>query len=159
MICAVAKDESENDDHQDESDLNSKNVAKNIDGGIRYMIQHILYKDQVKHLKEIQKWPLDPFFSEQLIEGGDEEEMELREKAKAILKQEKEREASKDGNGSDNESEGGGCYEYGQYHEDGYEDDENGIVYGNDEYDDYLVNMNRIAKMKIEDSSSDEDSD
>ena len=155
VICSCAEEEGGGENEKEIHESKSSS----IEGGIRFMISHILYKDQVKHLKEIQKWPLDPFFSEQLIEGGDEEEMELREKAKAILKQEKEREASKDGNGSDNESEGGGCYEYGQYHEDGYEDDENGIVYGNDEYDDYLVNMNRIAKMKIEDSSSDEDSD
>jgi probable RNA-binding protein EIF1AD len=155
VICSCAQEEgTENEAKENEPRSTS------IEGGIRYMIAHILYKDQVKHLKEIKKWPIDPFFSEQLNEGDDDEETELREKAKAIMKQEKDKEATKDGTDAyDDDDDEGEEDHYGQYNEDGYEDDENGIVYGNDECDDYLVNMNRIAKMKIEDSSSDEDSD
>ena len=157
VICSCAleeeKDEKEGTKDPDRGGVSSR--SSSIEGGIRYMITHILYKDQVKHLKEQKMWPLDPFFSENVLDGGDDtEEAELREKAKAIWKQEREKEAEAY-DSSEQESE----EEYGQYHEDGYEDDENGIVYGNDECDDYLVNMNRVAKMKIEDSSSDEDSD
>lgn len=159
VICSCAKDSGGDEDEHAENDPSGDSVptssrSSSIEGGIRYMITHILYKDQVKHLKEINKWPLDPFFSEKASDGNeDKEEAELREKAKAIWKQEREKEVEAYDSEQDSEE------EYGQYHEDGYEDDDNGIVYGNDECDDYLVNMNRIAKMKIEDSSSDEDSD
>ena len=46
---------------------------KKGEGGIRYMISHILYKDQIKHLKSKELWPTnDPEF--QTDAGEDETE-------------------------------------------------------------------------------------
>lgn len=130
VICAVAEDESENDDHPDESDSNSKNVAKNIDGGIRYMIQHILYKDQVKHLKENGLWPKHSYFLDQ------DEQPQNQDQNQDFGDHEK---IDDDADGSE-------------------EEDEDGIVY-NDINDEYFCNMNRIAKLKIDDSSDESDGD
>ena len=130
VICVVAKDESENDDNQDKTDLNTKTVAKKIDGGIRYMIQHILYKDQVKHLKEKGLWPKHPFFLDQ-----DEQPQNQDQNAD-----------SRDHKKIDDDDDGS------------EEEDEDGIVY-NDINDEYFCNMNRIAKLKIDDSSDESDGD
>lgn len=95
------------------------------ESGIRYMIEHILYKDQVKHLKDKNLWPKHELFS---------------------------------GDGNTKEGSGGGYLDEDEYDsQQESEEEEDGIVYNNVD-DEYFCNMNRVAKMKIEDSS-DEDSD
>ncbi len=119
VICSCAEDDGESGDQEDKSEINEKGD----DGGIRYMIEHILYKDQVKHLKEKNLWPKHPFFSED-VNGN---------------------EANEDDNDGEDEEQ--------------YDDNDDGIVYDNAD-DDYFCNINRIAKIKVDDdSSSDEDSD
>ena len=112
------------------------------DGGIRYMISHILYKDQVKHLKDKGLWPKDSYFSDNNEPDKDDES--------TINRQNKENDKG-DGDGDEDGDE--------KDQEDD-EEDEDGIVF-NDIDDEYFCNMNRIAKMKIEDSEdeSDQDSD
>jgi probable RNA-binding protein EIF1AD len=84
-------------------------------GGVRYMISHILYKDQVKHLKMKGLWPEDdPEFA--IGDGAQEEEV-------------------------DDQQEGA-----------------DGIVfqdYDEDFDDDLFVNTNRVAKIEIDQDSSD----
>ncbi len=133
VICAVAEDDgpttssstTSKGEEESESQDKSLSASGDIDGGIRYMIEHILYKDQVKHLKDKGLWPKDAFFLD-----NEQEDHYINE----------------DENGED-----------GRVDED---EDEDGIVF-NDVDDEYFCNMNRIAKMKIDDSSdeSDEDSD
>lgn len=60
-------------------DSTGKEDGKKNEGGIRYMISHILYKDQIKHLKSKDLWPTnDPEFQsdagEDLAEGPKEED-------------------------------------------------------------------------------------
>jgi probable RNA-binding protein EIF1AD len=48
----------------DKSQAPNKTKQDNINDGIRYIVTHILYKDQVKHLKSKGLWPInDPEFS------------------------------------------------------------------------------------------------
>jgi probable RNA-binding protein EIF1AD len=103
--------------------------------GIKHMIEHILYKEQIKHLKEKGFWPKHSLFA-------DAEELKQSDnEIGVILNQEKQ---WNDTVGSDEESESS--------------QSDDGIIY-NDEHDDtYYCNMNRIAKLKVEDSS-DEDSE
>jgi len=80
--------------------------------GVRYMINHILYKDQIKHLKSEKLWP---------------EEFDNDEEVEAPL----------DSQAADD----------GIVYDDGIDDD------------DLFVNTNRLAQVKLDDSSSsDEDS-
>lgn len=95
--------------------------------GIRFIITHILYKDQVKHLLSKGLWPKhDPEFSET---GNSSSEPEPS-------------------------NDDGIVYNT----EDAYDD---GIVYTEydmDNDDDLFVNTNRIARLEIQDSESEEES-
>lgn len=123
VICAVAEDEKqkekENNDDNDKDD--SKDKCSGVEGGIRYMIQHILYKDQIKHLKDNGLWPKNSFF----------------------LDSEEEMDDIRNGEGDDDDN-GNGDSDSG--------DD---IVYNDYTDDDYFCNMNRIANLKVDDSSDD----
>ena len=129
VICAVAEDEkqkeNENDDDNDNDNDNDKDGSKDkrsgVDGGIRYMIQHILYKDQIKHLKDNGLWP----------------------KHRLFLDSEEEMDDIKNGEGDDDDN----------GNDDSGSDDD--IVYNDYTDDDYFCNMNRIAKLKVDDSSDD----
>jgi probable RNA-binding protein EIF1AD len=102
--------------------------------GIRFIISHILYKDQVKHLQIKGLWPeKDPEFNRDVVRGGAEDG-------------EAEGDAEEDDDASQDEGGDGIVYSTG------YEDDDE-----ND--DDLFVNTNRIAKLKVQDSDSEEDSD
>lgn len=102
--------------------------------GIRFIISHILYKDQVKHLISKGLWPEnDPEFSEKgrSITGPSTEE-------------------SNDGKNNDGAI-------VSTYNEEDYCDD--GIVYNEfdmDNDDDLFVNTNRIARLEIQDSDDEE---
>lgn len=137
VICECANDD----------DINSTTSSNtNQNGGIRFMIKHILYKDQVKHLKQKHLWPNDFFFSDDIetsihIKTTQEEANNLQ----SDVHNDNASTARKD------EQEDG--IVYNQEYLD--EDDTN-----NDDLDEYFINSNRIAKLTIhDDSSSDEDSD
>ena len=164
VICECADNDHHDNDHDDveeESNNNyishqKKQEPKNtIEGGIRFMITHILYKDQIKHLKEKEMWPMHPHFLDKNgshQDGDDDESANIIEKAKALLKQEKKNNRGNDGiiyEGDDQEEE-----EEEEYAEN-YDYSDDGIVFSNT--NDYFVNTNRIAKLKIEDSSSEEE--
>lgn len=106
------------------------NGEEDNNAGIRFIISHILYKDQVKHLQIKGLWPeKDPEFNRHAVRGGAEEG-------------EAEEDAEEDDDVSQDEGGDGIVYSTG------YEDD-----------DDLFVNTNRIAKLKVQDSDSEEDSD
>ena len=70
--------------HEDEEgggDGGKTKGDKSDDGGIRHMISHILYKDQVKHLQSKEMWPDDdPEFAKGPgAQDGDENEHEENE--------------------------------------------------------------------------------
>lgn len=146
-----------------------------VPGGIRYMITHILYKDQVKHLKDVRKWPTDPFFDDNGLavdtdESGRKKEEEdaicLHSKAMEILNEQDKRRkmrgvtgAGNDRTDGDNEEDRGEVKHNDHLkisqsdaqskHDEEYNED---YIYE----DDLFINTNRIAKMTIDDSSSDE---
>lgn len=101
-------------------------------GGIRYIISHILYKDQVKHLQSKGLWPNhDAEFSTDKIG--------LRTKDVDDVK-------------------GDGATDAVEENQPKEEDD--GIVYDMGyEDDDFLVNTNRLAALKVDDSSDSESSE
>lgn len=92
-------------------------------GGIRYIISHILYKDQVKHLQSKGLWPAH---DKQFANVHDVEESDIAQE------------------GDDNDE---AAEDDGIVYDQGYEDD------------DFMVNTNRLATLKVEDDSSDSDSD
>merc|ERR1719330_1516074 len=79
VICECAEDDqvnsigsSKKDHDSNNSTNNNENPTNTIEGGIRYMITHILYKDQIKHLKEKKLWPVHSFFASH---GGQKNQM------------------------------------------------------------------------------------
>lgn len=116
-------------------------------GGFRYVITHILYKDQVKHIKLKGLWPEDPFFAEDDIAavGSEDTGKDQNNRAESAGK-----DTDRDCNDSDNNSDPND-------NETSYDDD--GIVFDDCLGEEYMVNTNRVAKLTVEDSSSDEDSD
>lgn len=122
------------------------------------MIAHILYKDQVKHLKDSRKWPTDPFFDSD-GSASKKEEMDhiiLRGKALAnVNEQEDRRRMIMDGVADKvdkSELDPTNHLKLGQNDSQAGDDDDDEYVYD----DDLFINTNRIAKMTIDDSSSDE---
>lgn len=112
----------------------NKSADANKNKGFRYVITHILYKDQVKHIKSKGLWPTDPSFVDDVTTNGGTQDDDCYND---------EEEDDVDNND--------GTYE------------DNGIVFNNDDAllddDMMMVNTNRIATLRVEDSSSDEDSD
>jgi probable RNA-binding protein EIF1AD len=111
----------------DENDNNAGDT-----GSIRYMISHILYKDQVKHLQTKGMWPkMDAEFA--------------THKMGLLGEQDADADADEEEDDQDNHS---------------TLDNNDGIVYDvGYENDDFLVNTNRIAALKVDDSSEEESSD
>lgn len=126
-FCIVRTGEDANDDEETEE--------RDSFSGIRYLVTHILYKDQIKHLKSKNLWPDDKEFNSLEENRKDKEEQE---------------------HASANEEE----HEH-EEEEDVQHADDDGIVYDTGYGDELLfVNTNRLATLQIEDSeseSSDED--
>lgn len=130
VIVQTVTDDDDDDDN-DEDGANNKNDS----GGIRYMITHILYKDQIQHLKSKGLWPAhDPEFTSSStansknVDGGHDEQLT----------------SAMPPNGSGDEQQ---------------EEDDDDIVYGDDDDPLLFVNTNRIAKVVLEDSSSSDEDD
>lgn len=121
--CGEEKDDEEKDD---------------TTGSIRYQIEHILYKEQVKHLKKERLWPEDNFFSDLSYKPGNDVSGSEAEAGKTASRLEKQ-----------DHDEGSNSYDCSEEEEDEHADD--GIVY--DAGDDF-VNTNRIATLRVEDSES-----
>jgi probable RNA-binding protein EIF1AD len=122
---------------QERHTVEPNNSDDPIETGIRFIISHILYKDQVKHLLWKGLWPKhDPEFSENGI-GNDGSIIDVST-----------------GEGSDNN----GIVYNDESNANAYDD---GIVYA--EYDmendeDLFVNTNRLARLEIQDSDDEEES-
>lgn len=122
-------------------------------GGFRYAITHILYKDQVKHIKSKGLWPSDPFFTDDdhgvsaasSPIGGSQTKSAQQNRYNTT-----DSFVTSSGDDDDDslkETNEGGMYE------------ENGIVYDDPLGDDLMLNTNRISTLRVEESSSDDDSD
>lgn len=124
----------------EEEDTNNEQSGQKDAGGsgFRYVITHILYKDQVKHIKTKGLWPEDPFFADEDHAAASDEEDNTK------------KDADVDGKRSDDESDP-------NHNETSYNDD--GIVFDDPLGDEYMINTNRVAKLTVEDSSSEEESD
>jgi probable RNA-binding protein EIF1AD len=158
VICAVG----EENDRGDEAGGG---------GGIRYMIEHILYKDQVKHLKEKGLWPKNEFFWDEKNNSSRHAEDEIQSVAKISNTNNHKSNCIRASQSEDHDPDTGtSCQvereEVIQKEDmDGGSDaeyeieEEDGIVYNNID-EEYFCNMNRVAKIKIADSSDEsEDSD
>ena len=122
------------------------------DGIIRYMVKHILYKDQVKHLRREGMWPTnDPLFTDSnssvsisTVSAADTDPPKAINRIDDI-----------DDHISGNENDDG------EENNQTVEDD--GIVYPDDgiddDNDDYFVNSNRMARLAVDDDSSCSSSD
>ncbi|KAL7510744.1 hypothetical protein ACHAXN_007643 [Cyclotella atomus] len=124
------------DEEETTADNNDQDAKKEGTTGFRYVISHILYKDQVKHIKSKGLWPADSFFEDDLVERG--------QKTKKP-QDENDQQQDDDEEASDDE------YEYAN--------NNGGIVFDDPLSDELMVNTNRIAAMRVEDSSSDESDD
>ncbi len=112
-------------------------------GGFRYAITHILYKDQVKHIKAKGLWPLDPFFAD---DDQVSSVSSMGESPTKSVKRDKNPMGSEDDD-SQEEINDGGTYE------------DNGIVFDDPLGNDLTLNTNRISTLRVEESSSEDDSD
>eukprot|EP00985_Skeletonema_marinoi_P003701 scaffold1605_cov117-Skeletonema_marinoi.AAC.2 len=115
--------------------------------GFRYVITNILYKDQVKHIKSKNLWPEDPYFADDDPTAG----LEINIKEQSNIENEDDKDNDDGTDNKDNDSETND-------NEAGYED-EDGIVFDDPLDDEYVINTNRVARLTVDDSSSDEDSD
>lgn len=124
-----------------------------IPSGVRYIVSHILYPDQIKNLRKKCMWPSDPSFSlpsnhlgrpirlDELKNEPTESVLTVRQNVYGC--------GTPDDLSSDE-------YDHAKDNEEDVYDD--GIVYVGHEVDDeYFVNYNRVAKLNILDSSSDEE--
>lgn len=107
---------------------------KNDSGGVRFMITHILYKEQIKHLQSNELWPgWDTEFTQDSIESSSQNEKTTNEDCSSA-----------------------GVRSFDE--EDQASPIEDGIVYatGYDTDDDLFVNTNRLASLQVQDSSETE---
>jgi probable RNA-binding protein EIF1AD len=130
----------------EEEDTNEQSGQKDAGGsGFRYVITHILYKDQVKHIKTKGLWPEDPFFADEDHAASDDIGNEKQNEEDNAYK-----DADLDGKRSDDDIDP-------NHNETSYNDD--GIVFDDPLGDEYMINTNRVAKLTVQDSSSEEESD
>ena len=121
------------EENQEDSTLKASitNDASANETGIRFIITHILYKDQVKHLVSKGFWP--------------ENDPEFPQSGNVHIPDTDDKKADDDGIVYNTE----------------YDDCDDGIVYTEydmDNDDDLFVNTNRIARLEIQDSDSEEES-
>lgn len=153
----------------------------NEGGGVRCIISHILYKDQIKHLQRKNLWPVDdPNFH-----TGCQVERQSNNTATVIDETQQPQKLipssnnnnNNDNNADDDDNNYGGHDDDDEYADEGDEDskeegehlattasrkavdDDDGIVYDNgyNEDDVLFVNTNHIANMKLQDSSEEEE--
>lgn len=152
-------------------DATKEQEQSNVDeGGVRFMISHILYKDQIKHLLRKGLWPIeDPNFQTELdmdrtSKAVAEEDQELRDctSSKYTVQTLGESDFEQYDSDQDDEADVESEEEHLATSSSAYlatSRADDGIVYDNGYSDDFFVNTNRIASMKIQDSSDSEDDD
>ena len=135
VIVETVKD-NETDQDDKKGDSEPMPTTTNIHDGIRFMISHILYKDQVKHLQSKGLWPNH---DKEFVAGG---VRSLEESTK----------------GDSAEVDSGIAEKAGEDADDVVTEADDGIVYdmSYEMDDEYFVNTNRLANLKVDDSSSDE---
>lgn len=142
-------------------------------GGVRYLITHILYKEQIKHLKAKKLWPGDIEF--QTLEGGTADDRKQRDEEAKWTSGEEDEEEQDDGivydTGVDDEffvntnrvnamqiqesSESESSNEDGDTQQ---QETDDGIVYDTGD-DELFANTNRVAALRIEESESESSED
>ena len=138
-VAAAATKSSSSNQHADTKDTSTGTPV--VISGIRYEIIHILYRDQVKHLKRKGLWPEDdPCFSEGVPDDSD---------AAAVANESRIR------NNGDETFTRKDDFESHDDEEDGNDD---GIVYDADDAA-LFVNTNKISTLRVEDSESESESD
>lgn len=125
----------------EEESTEQSNQKDSGSSGFRYVITHILYKDQVKHIKSKNLWPSDPYFADDNPEQNENEQSNVE-----------------NGDDVDDDAGDGTDNNDNERVEADYEDDD-GIVFDDPLDDEYMINTNRVARLTVDDSSSDEDSD
>ena len=155
VIVETVTDDDDKDDKTDDTDNppednnNKKPDSSSVNNGIRCMISHILYQEQIKHLVSRGMWPQhDPQFAL--------DDKKWQQQQYSI--------ASDGGSSSPRVNDDGIVYQESYFPTDG---DNNGDHVGDNEdgedplmvADDPLmfVNTNRLARMTVQDSSSDEE--
>lgn len=130
--------------------------AQDEKGGIRHIISYILYKDQIKHLKTENLWPVDDEEFATQLEGITDPTIDedLRSRAIALIEKEKKVRCV-----AAEEEQNIMSWDKGENEkEERYGTHEDGIVYNTEgDHDNYFTNTNRIAGMTIEDSESESD--
>ena len=138
-VAAAATKSSSSNQHADTKDTSTGTPV--VISGIRYEIIHILYRDQVKHLKRKGLWPEDdPCFSEGVPDDSD---------AAAVANESRIR------NNGDEAFTRKDDFESHDDEEDGNDD---GIVYDADDAA-LFVNTNKISTLRVEDSESESESE
>lgn len=136
-------------------------------GKVKFMVEHILYKEQVKHLKEAGLWPAafaDAVVVEGPVEGGKEEGVEEEKEKKQDEGEEGARVATVQAGRIDGDNATAGLATGEGGEEEGEEDEESDYESEEEDYSDLHVNTNRLAKAHLyvdddddEDESEDED--
>ncbi len=138
--AAITTKSSSSKQHADTKDANAGTPV--VISGIRYEIIHILYRDQVKHLKRKGLWPEDdPCFSEGVPDDSD---------AAAVANE------SRIKHNGDEAFTRKDDFESHDDEEDGNDD---GIVYDADDDAALFVNTNKISTLRVEDSESESESE
>ena len=138
----------------EDSEEKEEKYSSSGGGGFRYAITHVLYKDQVKHIKARGLWPTDPFFADDdhsaTSSMGDiptKSDQQNGNIPSDILPKVGGGGGDDDDDDSVEESNDGGTYE------------DNGIVFDDTIGDELMSNTNRISTLRVEESSSEDDSD
>ena len=133
VIVATGSDDDDEDETATADGDSKEDTTKASSGGIRFIITHILYKEQVKHLRSKGLWPTgdDEFEEDVSNENGENKPSPMDHLETSV---------ADDG------------IVYGR---DGYDMDSD----DEDVDDDLFVNTNRIANLAVEDSSDSEDDD
>ena len=134
-------------DNDDDDDQDNGKTKKETGGGIRYIINHILYKDQIKHLRSKGMWPShDEEFADTsgaaALEWQHPDNAEHEKVADdGIVYEQQPHDIT---HSSENEEE---------------EDDDDDDFDKNDMDADLFVNTNRIVRLALQDSSSSSESE
>lgn len=150
IVRTTGEEEEEEEVRAGTEEKNSDNSEKNTNtptaAAIQFMITHILYKDQIKHLQSKGLWPDDPMF-EFCTRRSNNAETTATSSDGIVTRDNNVVEVFDDDVLAEKD-----------------EMDDDGIVYssgyGEENDDDLFVNTNRIARLEIQDSSSsDEEED
>jgi probable RNA-binding protein EIF1AD len=136
-------------DDRDTATIKSVSTTAMNGGGIRYMITHILYKDQIQHLISNELWPSHDLNFD-VSSSNDDHRNKNEPTSDGIV--------YNTANFNQNNDDYDSYDEYGrkgdEYDDDAGDDDASDLDENND--DDLFVNTNRMSKIVLDDSSSDE---